>query len=307
MIRLLFLGSDTFPTPILKKLIGSKNIEVVGIITAPFVTDDKEDIYYLARKEKVKTFQPHKLREDQEEILKQTSPDIIVVCNYGQILEKTLIDYPRYKTLNIHFSLLPELRGACPIEMAIIKGLEKTGITIQIMEEGLDSGDIIYQEEIPLPSKETGGSLGEKLRQLSSLCIETVVLDWIEGKLKPHSQDNSKATFCFRKDISKNAAQILWDEPAQLIERKIRAFNPRPTAWTYLVDGKVTKRLKVFAANYDSKDITSDSRDIAIKDGNLIIQTAKGTISPTEIQLEGKKIMNVVDFLRGYKGEIKVL
>lgn len=297
MIKLLFFGSGNFPIPILKNLIKSKEINLVGHVTSPHELSRVKDVH-------IKIFRPKNLKQEQKEILEQTRPDIILVCNYGQILDETILSYPKYGCLNIHGSLLPILRGACPIEMAIIKGFAKTGLTVQLMKKELDSGDILFQEEVAITKNDTGGSLSERLQKLTVGQIEKVIINWAEGKIQPKKQDHSKATYCYRKDISKEAAKIDWKDTAERIERKIRAFNPRPTAWTNIKAQNDHKRLKVFRASISEKELNLNKGNTKVENGKLLVQTGRGILVPEIVQLEGKKQMTIKEFLIGFRETI---
>jgi methionyl-tRNA formyltransferase len=303
IIRLLFFGSEAFPSPILEKLVKSDSIQVVGLVASPFIPSNKEDdIFFIAQKLQIPIFQPKNVNNEATDILRETNPNIILVCNYGQFLGKYILEYPEYKCLNIHCSLLPVLRGACPIEAAILNDLSKTGITIQIMEKEMDVGDILFQKEVNVDTNETGGSLSEKLQRMSIGNIEKVILDWVNGKITPKRQDHSKATYCYRDDISKESAKIDWTESAEIIKRKIRAYNPRVIAWTILKeDGK---RLKVSESCTSSEELNLKPGETKVEDKNLLVQTGKGVIELKEVQLEGKSKMEINQFLQGYKKEV---
>lgn len=304
MKSLLFFGSETFPTPIFQSIQKHSDLAISGLVTAPHAGKNKHEVLYAAKKSNVPTFAPKNISSEGTDILKATKPDILLVCNYGQILPKHIIQYPRYKTLNIHASLLPELRGACPIEMAILQGLRKTGISIQIMEETLDTGDVIFSKELEIDPRETGGTLTQKLQKLATESVVDVILNWINGTLLPRKQNEAEATYCYRTDISKSAAQIKWTNEAEYIERKIRAFNPRPTAWTFIDDPKQPKRMKILSAEYDSSDLSIEPGKSIRKDNQLLIQTGSGTLLPHEVQLEGKRLLGIEEFMNGYTGEL---
>lgn len=305
MIKLLFLGSGEFPIPIFFKLTKSNWIKVRGLITAPNKgKHDDNSLKDKAKKLNIPIFQPQNISKEAQEILAKTKPEIILVCNFGQILDKSILKYPKYGCLNIHCSLLPKLRGACPMEMAILNGLKKTGVTIQLMAEELDRGDILFQKEVKVAKEETAVSLSKKLQKITTDITEKVILDWIEGEIKPKKQDHSKATYCYRLDKSKEAAQIDWDNTAKEIERKIRAFNPEPLAWTVLNTQKGDKRLKIFEAKTGNDNLNLKHGNTTIEDGKLLVQTGSGVLILETVQLEGKKKMSTKQFLIGFKEKI---
>jgi methionyl-tRNA formyltransferase len=300
MSRILLIGSEKYPIPIFRALIESEYAEVVGLITSPYTGENPQDVYKVLKETYIPIFQPENINEEANQILAKTKPDLILVCNYGQFLGEYILNYPKFKCLNVHFSLLPQLRGACPIEMAILQGLKRSGITIQIMEKELDVGDILFQEELTLEENETGDTLMKKMQEVTSENIEKVVLDWINAKIKPKSQDHSKATYCYREDISKEKARINWENSADKIDRKIRAFNPRVIAWTML-EGK---RLKIFEASKSNEELNLKTGKCMVKGTRLKVQTGKGIILPEVVQLEGKNEMSIQEFLQGFRKDI---
>jgi methionyl-tRNA formyltransferase len=304
MIKLLFFGSNTFPTPILAKCRDSKKIDVVGLVTSPHSENNGDDVFHYAKKHNIKTYQPKKIKESGYEILKQSNPDIILVANYGLLLPKYIIDYPQYKCINVHASLLPLLRGACPIEMAILQDFKETGISIQIMELSLDTGDILFQKLVQISENETGGSLTKKLQNITEENIISVILDWTQDKIQPRKQDNSIATYCHRRDISKEKARIKWTESAEEIERNIRAFNPRIVSWTEYNTGRLKKRMKIFKARIIKRELDKKPGFTKTEGGELLVQCGSGVLSLQKIQPEGKKVMDSKQFVNGLKDKI---
>ncbi len=229
--------------------------------------------------------------------IRDIDPDVIVVVAYGQILKKEFLNIPKYGCVNIHASLLPKYRGAAPIQWSVINGDEMTGVTTMLMDEGVDTGDILLTEKVRLAPKETGGSLFDKLsRTGAELIIRT--LDELEsGSIKPVSQDNEKATHAGM--LSKEMGRIDFNNDALTLERLIRGLNPWPGAYTYL-DGK---KLTLWDADVGGvvdeavepgtlTGVGKDSIEICCRDSVLIVK---------ELQLEGKKRMRVGDFLNGHK------
>lgn len=308
MIKLLFFGSDEFPTPILKKLHKSTKIKVVGLVTS-YSTKDRpfqaDDLTHFTKKKNIPTFYPKNLDKKMNTIFETTKPDIILVCNYGQLLSEEMINFPKYRSLNIHASLLPKLRGACPIESAILQNLKRTGITIQLMEKTLDTGDILFQKGIEIAINETGGSLQKKLQRIATENIDLVIINWVSGKIKPQKQNHSKATYCSKKDISKKAAKIVWNKSAEEIEGMIRAFNPSPIAWTQIETKKASPKLKIFEAEKKESTLKLSPGRTKREKSKLLVQTKRGLILPQRVQLEGKKVMTIENFLNGFRDNIE--
>lgn len=247
----------------------------------------------------IEVFQPTRIRlEENVEYLKKYDADIFVVAAFGQILPKSILDMPKHGCINVHASLLPKYRGAAPIQWAVINGDPVTGVTIQQMDIGVDTGDIIVTKELAIAEDETGGGLFDKLAVVGAeACIEA--LTQIEnGTATRTPQNHEEATHVSM--ISKEFGLIDWNKPAVEIERLIRGLNPWPSAYTKL-DGKT---FKIWKAKVVSEEKEGEAGCIIHVDkGTMEVQTGKGVLSLLEVQLEGKKRMEVDAFLRGYSVE----
>lgn len=249
-----------------------------------------------AIKHKIPVFQPVRARDDAfVEELRRLSPDVAVVIAFGQILSRELLQIPVYGCVNIHASLLPRYRGAAPIQWAVINGDEETGLTTMMMDEGMDTGDMLEKLVVPLNPKETGGSLFDRLSLLGGDLILST-LDKLEaGTIQRIPQDHDKATYV--KKISKASGEIDWAQDAAYIERFIRGMAPWPSAYTFL-EGKM---LKIWAAKTlmdESGRPCGEVLDTSEK--GIKVQTGKGMLMITSIQLEGRKRMDTAAFLRGF-------
>ena len=298
-MKIVFMGTPDFAAMALEKLVSAGH-EIALVVTQPDKEKgrgkqvQKSDVKLVAEKYDIPVFQPVKIKtEESVEILRGYEADIFVVAAFGQILSKEILDMPKYGCVNIHASLLPRLRGAAPIQWSIIDGDEKTGVTIQQMDVGLDTGDILAVKEVEIASDETGGSLFDKLAIAGAdLIVETLPL--IEaGKITPVPQDESLSTYA--KKLSKDMGLIDWNMPAVAIERLIRGCSPWPSSYSN-IGGKSLKIWK--AAVTDTKstpgevsEVTKESITIGCGEGSLVVE---------ELQLEGKKRMSVHDFLLGY-------
>lgn len=302
-MKILFMGTPDFAAGILAELIISGH-ELIGVVTQP----DKQKgrgreigfspVKELALEHGLTLYQPLKVKEpDFLEKIKAMAPEAIVVAAFGQILPKALLDIPEFGCINVHASLLPKYRGAAPIQYSIIDGEEETGITIMYMDVGIDTGDIILQEKLPISPQETGGSLFDKLKVLGAGLLLEALRGIEDGTAVRTPQDNDRATYV--KTISKEMGKLDFSMPAVQLERLVRGLNPWPSAYT-LLDGKT---LKLWQAEVEESkaapealpgEVTEVRRDcIVIKsgDGNLVVK---------ELQLEGKKRMPAGAFLRGY-------
>lgn len=226
----------------------------------------------------------------------------MVVVAFGQILPKSILDMPKYGCINVHSSLLPTYRGAAPIQWTIINGESKTGITTMFMDEGIDTGDILLQEETPIYDDETGGSLHDRLADMGAkLLIKT--LDGLKaGTIKRIKQDDSKSNYVGM--LNKNMGKMDFTKSALELERLVRGLNPWPSAYTSL-NGKMFKIWEAKAIeDADKYQDVQGGTIVEINKSSIIVKTSKGLLELFEVQLEGKKRMLVEDFLRGYQVKV---
>ncbi len=245
----------------------------------------------------IEVYQPRKVREAEcVEFIRERQPEIIVVAAFGQILPKELLDLPKYGCINVHASLLPKYRGAAPIQWAVINGDKVSGVTIMRMDVGLDTGDIIETAETEISPEETGGSLFHKLEKLGAkLLVET--MEKIEnGTARYTKQEESQASHVGM--IDKSMGDIDWKKSAVEIENLIRGLNPWPSAYTRL-NGKT---LKIWKALPEPGGEPQKAGCVyLVNKKELKIHTGDGVLSLLEVQLEGKKRMDIPSFLRGYE------
>lgn len=301
-MRVIFMGTPDFAVGTLEAIIKSGH-EVVLVVTQPDKPKGRSGalsfppVKESAISYEIPVFQPRKVREEENiEYLRTFEPDIIVVAAFGQILPKAILDMPKYGCINVHASLLPKYRGAAPIQWSVINGDEVTGVTIQRMDVGIDTGDIIAKEELTIAKDETGGSLFDKLAVLGAkLCVETIgKIEKGEATYVP--QNHEEATHVGM--IEKEFGNIDWNKSAVEIERLIRGLNPWPSAFTKL-EGKTFKiwKAKVVSelSEYEPGCI------ISVTKNSMEVSTGKGVLSLLEVQLEGKKRMEIDAFLRGFQ------
>ena len=232
------------------------------------------------------------------ERLREEAPDLIVVAAFGQILSKEILDLPRLGCVNVHASLLPAYRGAAPIQWAVINGEEKSGVTIMQMDEGLDTGDILLQEEIPLASDETVESLYNKMARLGGELLVKALPMIEQGTLTPTKQDDSAS--CYAPMLKKEMGNIDWSMPAVQIERLVRGLNSWPGAYTFM-NGKM---LKIWGAEVCGGEAGGEPGTVVGTDKKKIyVSCGEGVLALTEVQYEGKKRMNTQAFLLGAKVE----
>ncbi len=301
-MKVLFMGTPDFAAVTLEKLIASEH-ELLGVVTQP----DKQKgrghevtfspVKELALKAGIPVYQPIKVKDpDFMSQIETMSPEVIVVAAFGQILPKAFLEIPHYGCINVHGSLLPKYRGAAPIQYAVIDGERETGITIMHMDVGIDTGDMILQERLPIAPDETGGSLFDKMAKLGADLLLIALKQLEDGTAARIVQDNDQATYV--KILNKEMGKLDFHEPAVKLERLIRGLNPWPSAYTYL-DGKT---LKLWQAAVESQ-LTKEAvpgEIIELRKDALVVATGEGALVIRELQLEGKKRMTTDAFLRGY-------
>ena len=300
-MKIIFMGTPDFSVGTLEALVEAGH-EVVLAVTQPDKPKGRgKEMQFTPVKEcalahNIPVYQPKKIREPEcIEELKKYQADVCVVVAFGQILPKEILEMTPYGCINVHASLLPKYRGAAPIQWAVINGEKVSGVTTMQMDEGLDTGDMLEKVEITLDKKETGGSLFDKLAITGgSLILET--LEKLENNTAVTTpQDDDKSTYAGK--ITKELGHIDFTKSAEEIERLIRGLNPWPSAFTYL-DEKV---LKIWDADVIDEEVAEEPGTIISTNKTLKVATADGYLDIKELQLQGKKRMDVVSFLNGYK------
>jgi methionyl-tRNA formyltransferase len=299
--RILFMGTPAFALPSLK-LLHDKNYPIISVVSQPDrpkgrgLKEIAPPVKLLAQELCLPVYQPDKVKDQSFlEIFQKLNPEMVVVVAFGQILPKTIIDFPPLKCLNIHPSLLPKYRGAAPLNSQIIRGETKTGVTIMMMDEGMDSGDILLQEETPLGPTETYGDLHDRLAQLGAILLIKTIEQVVAGTAQRKSQDASGVTFAPR--LKKETGKINWHDSAFNIVNLIRGLSPSPAAYTIL-EGQV---LKIFSAEANQNKKSEAPGTIgAVCAAGLPVAASDGYVILKDVQLAGKKRMLIPDFLRGY-------
>ena len=294
------MGTPDFAAGILEAIYDSSH-EIVAIVTQPDRPKGRSGaavaspVKEFAVAHDIRLLQPLSVKKPEEvETLRSIDADICVVAAFGQILSKEILDIWPFGCINVHASLLPEYRGAAPIQWAIADGREITGVTVQQMNEGVDTGDIISSVTVAIDPQETGGSLFDKLAKAGAgLIVET--LDLIEQGRADHTpQDESMATYA--RILKKEMGNIDFSQSAARIERLSRAFSPWPGVYTYL-DGKLLKIKKCIAS--DEQSGMQDGTIIKVTKDELFVSCGEGTLIITDVQPEGKRQMSVHDLLLG--------
>ena len=298
-IKVIFMGTPEFSLNVLDMLI--KNTNVIAVVTQPdkIVGKNKEKsftpIKKLALDNNILVLQPEKIRREYTEVI-NLKPDLIVTCAYGQIIPEEVLNCPRLGCINVHASLLPKLRGGSPLHHAIIDGYDKTGVTIMYMDKGMDTGDIITQSEIDILDTDTVGSIHDKLSVLGSELLLDTLSSIINGTNKRIKQDESKATYCH--NITHEEEIINFDKDCHSIFNMVRGMNPYPIS-SFTLNNKV---YKVYEVDYEitNKYANKTNGEVVIQNKNdLAIKCCDGLIYLKKIKREGKKLMNIKDFLNG--------
>jgi len=305
-MRVVFIGTGEIGVPTLHALLGSEEHQLAAVVTQPDKPVGREQriepspIKKALAGTKIPILQPARIKDRQSiEEISARSPQAIIVMAYGQILPRGILETPRVACLNLHASLLPRHRGAAPIQAAIASGDPETGITVMYMDEGLDTGDILLQRKIDILPTETGGSLHDRLGQIApDALLESLQL--LAKETAPRiPQNNALATYAPK--LNRNDGEIDWSQPADILERKIRAFNPWPGAFTTVTakSGK-PRNLKIFSASI--VDLVGKAGEI-LQTGKrgLVIAASDRALSLEEVQPEGKRRMTSAEFLHGFE------
>ena len=299
-LRIVFMGTPHFAVPSLQMLIDRAE-EIIGVVTqtdrpagrgqqviAPPVKD-------LALKSGLPVFQPVKVRTEQFiHQLKTLSPDLIVVVAFGQILPRAVLDIPCYGCINVHASLLPAYRGAAPINWVLINGEPETGITIMLLDEGMDSGDLLLQEVLPILPADTAATLHDRLAGDGALLLGKALDQLQNGGWKRIPQDHAHATYA--PLLKKEDGCIQWNKSARQIHNQIRGMNPWPGSFTY-VRGKLLKIYNAVVIETDPG--ITPGKVTSVSEQGITVAAGKGALLIKELQLEGKKRMSAEEFIKG--------
>lgn len=304
-MKIVFMGTPDFAVTALRALI--ENHQVTAVITQPDKPKGRgKKMHYTPVKEialahGIEVLQPVKIKDPEFiEKLKSIPADLFVVAAYGQLLSKEILYMPKYGSINIHASLLPKYRGASPIQQAIINGDKISGITIQQMDEGLDTGDILLKRKIAIEDVDTGGTLHDKLSALGAEAIIEAVEHIENRNIKREKQDNSQ--FTYAPLIKKEDGNIDWRKTDEEIINLIRGLNPWPVAYSYLNKKDMFKLYS--AEKYEGTGGTwGEITEILPKKG-IVVKTGSGHILIKEIQAPNSKKMAVSDYLRGHQIEV---
>lgn len=306
MTKLIFAGTPVFAAEILKKLIEC-DFEIAAVLTQPDRPAGRgqklqaSPVKSLALTKHIPVLQPETLKKpDIQAELAALHADTMIVAAYGLILPSAVLALFPYGCINVHASLLPRWRGAAPIQRAILAGDKQTGVGIMQMEAGLDTGPVYAEATIAIETKETGGSLHDKLTHLGADLLVTTLSNILNGKIKAKLQDETKVTYAHK--IEKTEAHINWEQPANLIDRQIRAFNPWPGAFSF-VNGKL---IKVWEANpIDSQASAPPGTISKITPDGVVVACGEGELCLTQVQTAGGNKQAAAEWQRGHATHIQ--
>ncbi len=303
-MKIVFMGTPDYAVNALEAIVQA-GYEVACVLTQPDKPKGRgkemqfPPVKQCALKYGIPVFQPVKVKESGSvEKLRSFEADLFVVAAFGQILSKEILTMPKYGCINIHASLLPKYRGAAPIQWAVINGEKESGITIMQMDEGVDTGDILLQRKVLLDAKETGESLYDKLSETGAELIIEALRKIEEGTLQPVKQDEALSTHVGK--ITKALGKIDWNKSAVELERLIRGLHSWPSAYTSFHG----KNLKIWEAEVTGEKESGEPGSIdRVTKASVLVNTGDGKLALKSVQIEGKKRMEVKDFLLGYKME----
>ncbi|MFB6466588.1 methionyl-tRNA formyltransferase [Cytobacillus sp. Hz8] len=308
MTKIIFMGTPDFSVPILRNVI-AEGYEVIAVVTQPDRPVGRKKVLtpppikVEAEKHGIPVYQPEKLRQKEElsKIL-ALNPDLVITAAFGQILPKELLEAPKYGCINVHASLLPELRGGAPIHYAILQGKKKTGITIMYMAEKLDAGDILTQAEVEIDEKDTVGSLHDKLSLAGTKLLSDTLPKLLAGNITSIKQNDEEATFA--SNIKREQEKINWSKSGEDIYNHVRGLNPWPVAYTTFQQSV----LKIWwTEKIPATKKAEPGTIMAIEKDGMIIATGNDTaIKILELQPSGKKKMAAEQYLRGAGSHVAI-
>lgn len=303
-MRVLFMGTPDFAVPTLRAICES-GYEVVGVITQPDKPKGRghhlapPPVKEYAIAHSLEVYQPLTLRgEEFASLLERLDPEVIVVVAYGKILPVNVLEYPKFKCINVHGSLLPEYRGAAPMQRAIIDGKSETGITTMLMAAGLDTGDMLLKESVAIGEDDNFEDIHDRLSLVGAELLVKTLKGIEDGSVVPKAQDDSKATYAAK--IEKADCELDFSLDAKVIHDLIRGLSPIPLSFTHTPDGKLLKIVKSRVADADK--ISGFKAGTVIEAGEDIrVACGKGILSLLCVVPEGKGKMSAADFVRGRK------
>ena len=302
-MKILFMGTPDFAIPSLREICDAGE-EIVGVITQPDKPRGRghelqpTPVKAFALSRGLDVYQPETLRgEEFMELLRKLDPELVAVTAYGKILPEEVINFPKYGCINVHGSLLPEYRGAAPMQRAIIDGKSETGVTIMYMEKGLDTGDMLLVEKCKIEENDNFEDIHDRLSEMGAKALVRVVEDIKTGRVARVKQDDALATYA--RKIEKSDCAIDFSKSAEVVHNQIRGLSPVPVSFTKTPDGKL---LKVVASRIVSRDkVLGKVGEVISADEEICVACGVGAVALLRVIPEGKGRMSAADFVRGRK------
>jgi methionyl-tRNA formyltransferase len=302
------MGTPEFAVPCLQSLIDA-GYPVLMVVTQPDKPVGRKQILTaspikkLAQEHHIPVYQPAKLRNNPEalEHLRSVHADLFVVVAYGKILPQEILDLPKQGCINVHASLLPKLRGSAPIQWSIVQGEIETGVTTMLMDAGMDTGDMLLKQAIPIDEEDTGVTLSQKLSQLGSELLLATLPAYLEGTLLPQTQNAADVTTI--PLLKKEDGLLNWQESAEALYNRVRGLKPWPETFTYF-RGKTLKikEARVFQTDAEANPIPGQI--VAVLNHSLLIRTGEGVLELLRVHMADSKEMAGGDFARGQRVEV---
>lgn len=309
MLKIIFMGTPDFALPVVQAVLNS-NHQLLAVVTQPdrpkgrgkLLTPPPVKVW--AMENQIPVYQPLKIRGNQDflEKIERLNPDLIVTAAYGQILPGNLLDIPPLGCINVHASLLPEYRGASPIQQVLIDGREKTGISIIYMDEGMDTGDIIIQQQLAIDPEDNAGHLHGRLADMGANMISAILNLFVQGKPVGTPQDPKKATYCSK--IDKSMGEIQWKKSAESICNLVRGLTPWPGVFTFNSRGRRLKVAKALTIKCPQHGYAPGTVLTADQLNGLQVACERDAIRIMQLQEQGGKQLSDLDYLRGNPIEV---
>lgn len=296
-MRIVFMGTPVFATAILNKLV-EDGYDVVGVVSQPDKKVGRKQIvtftpvHACAESHGIEVYQPISIKEGMDKI-QEWNPDLIVTCAYGQMIPVSILEYPKYGSLNVHASLLPKLRGGAPIHKSILYGEKETGVSIMRMVKKMDAGAYMLQKKVAIEDDDTTAILHDKLMECGAEAISEAIPLLVEGKAVFVEQNEEEATFAY--NVSKEEELIDANNPVEKVYAHIRALISWPVGYIVVAD----KKIKIHAARRGSSKVNHAIGTLFSENKNLYLQCADGSVELLEVQLEGKSKCSAKDFMNG--------
>lgn len=300
-MKIIYMGTPDFAVPCLERLAADGH-ELCCVVTQPDKPKGRKmelapsDVKKCALQLGLPVYQPNSLKtQEAYDYLEQFSPDFIIVAAYGKILPKCILDMPKYACINVHGSLLPKYRGSAPIQRSVLAGDKVTGITTMLMDEGIDTGDMLLKKEYEIDINATSGEVFDALANMAPDLLTETMQKYVKGELVPEKQNDEESTYAAM--LSKDEAVINWDKPAAAVHNLVRGMAPWPIAYTVYKD----KKMKIFESRLTDKTTDLAPGTLTQADKKLYAACADGLLEILSLQLEGGKRLTAQQFLAGHK------